>query len=1103
VQGAEDGTFIEDRTLYTSTVVQTVENEVSPCMDLTCGDEGLRLLGTPIGTFSGPMVPTPCHCKQLCLDHVDEGCRSFSFREGKDTNFDMYMPFGGGPCYEGGTGPCLGHTVCYLYSDAYNPTEAKKNEDFTSGGVDLVLFSASLRTTAEADYIEVKAAGLPLLSSKQRVKVVFAGESCGAAPAPTVGGISCTDTYICHPKPATVAEEMVSWTVAGKVAAKTATQAYEVCYCAGPCFAASHWTKVPGGFSVDGTAKGFTVEPAEPTRYVTFTLTVKGATMDDTVALAGSQGRGLTDLEDACLGANATGLTLPLLNATAGSSHEVYTVSKLADADLPFGDYVVCILEPGSGKFVPVPGADGPFLKIVPEFPTDAVTVPGVFTEQQFTVAKGVATSVAVLGSKLSTGGEAAIALTKSASCSKAISGMIADWDHKIWVKGNVGFPETSSAADSSTYALTMTADPGTYTVCMCDGSVKTGATDNSPKWNEPTKAYLTYYGLDLGDVLHMTINGMVDNHTDAGSFGNHGMTLKEIIDGIHGSALPNIGTSDEAFYMFIAAFHKSGKTFEELADSIVNASVDTTSPAESMFALDLKTQYSISTADLLWLAHIATVEGVPSADLITDLKMNSTYTSNFKSDDTGPKTKGTPRVTTISMLVPKPTKAKKNQKGFTVVARATGCDLKACTGWEVIAPDWYYETDSPYKSWDELFDYAYEEMVVWPNTTTKCDNPNEYALTVGKLVVTDRVDIGTTYVLEPGGKQSIEITGSDLKPWADRITFVNCQDTCGVSSPSSLVGFPDGDYLGAFSALEPVRDLSESPVDNCPYVNFTQNPYLVDTQFKQVKARYCVNASIDLPALSVMSEPSAALVARHSCAEKCTKPCTGKHCNCEGNIGLDDAFVDNAICLPKYECEHLCMILGDACHSVTVHETLPRCFLNGPACAEQEDADDPKVVAAVMAAIHAAEEQSSGGGKKPKNVEEYDPPPLRPLGLNLDYSLYVKVGSGATPLEPAGAMDDEFESIVWTSSSRGDLVQGPGFSTQSVLRFAPLKLPSAGTYKVCFCDSEVSGDCSTAADFSVEVGKVHVSGLSCLLSVPKLQTAQCFEQYFGGLRCV
>jgi hypothetical protein len=451
-------------------------------------------------------------------------------------------------------------------------------------------------------------------------------------------------------------------------------------------------------------------------------------------------------------------------------------------------------------------------------------------------------------------------------------------------------------------------------------------------------------------------------------------------------------------------------------------------------------------------------------------------------------------------MNVPAATKKNANKMDFSVVAQATDCGWHTCGGWELVTPSWYEPIAFPFSSWGDLFDYARANVVGWP--VQPCDKPTEFTTTAGKLVVTNRVEIGTTYVLDPAGKQSIEITGTGLKPWADRVTFVNCQDTCGVSKPSSMVGFPDGAYVGAFSALEPVRDLSESPVDNCPYVNFTQNPYLVDTQFAKVKARYCVNSSVDMLELTELSEPSAALVMRHSCAEKCTQPCVGTHCNCEGNIGLDDAFVDNAICLPKYECEHLCMILGDACHSVTVHETLPRCFLNGPACADQVDADDPAVVAEVLAAIAAAEDSSSSG-KKPKNTEEYDPPPLIPLGLNLEYSLYVKVGSGAMPLEPTTAMDDEFESVVWSASSRGDLVQGPGFSTQSVLRFAPLTLPSAGTYKVCFCDSEVSGSCSTAADFSVEIGKVHVSGLSCLLSVPKLQTAQCFEQYFGGLRCV
>jgi hypothetical protein len=882
---------------------------------------------------------------------------------------------------------------------------------------------------------------------------------------------------------------MVSWAIPGKVAATEETQGYEVCYCAGPCFAESHWTKVPGVFEVEGTETGFTVTPAEPTRYVEFTLEVAGATTDHTIALAKSQGRGLAHLEAAC--------KAPLLLNATSATNGSYTFGPLEDVSfpevMPFGDYVVCMFDFAKFDFAPVPGAAGPFLTIVPEFPTDAVTVAGFFKEQQFSVMKDVPVSLAILGSQLATAGKAGIALSKASTCSEALSTQIADWDHKIWVKDNVGFAETGSASDSSTYDITVTADPGTYTICMCDGSAVAGAVDNDPTWRQPTKAYLKYYGVTLGHALHMTIAGVTENQSKSEAGLKNNMALKAIIDGIHGTTYPTVGTSDEAYYVFIKAFEESGDTFGEIADSIYNESL-------GMFAEELIAQYSISNSDLFWLAHIATIPGTPNASIIEDYNMSAEFTSNFKVVDTGPEPEGETRVTTIEMKVPMPTEADNSKMGFTVVAQATECGPEKCKGWELVTPEWYHIEDLPYDSWGDLFDTAEELKVVWPVASSECNAAVKYSVTVGKLVVTSRTDLGLTYVLEPGGEQSIEITGSGLKPWADRMTFVNCQDTCGVSKPSSLVGFPDGDYIGAFSSFEPVRDLSESPVDNCPYVNYTQNPFLVDTQFEKVKARYCHNASVDL---SMLSPDKSALVTRQSCETKCTQPCDGKHCYCEGNIGLDEAFVESAVCLPKYECEHLCMMLGDACHSVTAHETLPRCFLNGPACVDQVDADDPGVVASVISAIAAAAQQSSSGKKGKGGAAAYDPPALRPLGLNLDYSLYVKVGSGAVPLDPKGAMDDEFESILWSSSSRGNLVQGSGFSTQEVLRFAPLTLPSAGTYKVCFCDSEVSGGCSTAEDFSVEVGKVHVSGLSCLLSVPKLQTAKCFEQYFGGMRCV
>ena len=35
-----------------------------------------------------------------------------------------------------------------------------------------------------------------------------------------------------------------------------------------------------------------------------------------------------------------------------------------------------------------------------------------------------------------------------------------------------------------------------------------------------------------------------------------------------------------------------------------------------------------------------------------------------------------------------------------------------------------------------------------------------------------------------------------------------------------------------------------------------------------------------------------------------------------------------------------------------------------------------------------------------------------------------------------------------------------------------------------------------------VEIGTVHVSGVSCLIEEPKFQRGVCVEQYHGGMRC-
>lgn len=58
-------------------------------------------------------------------------------------------------------------------------------------------------------------------------------------------------------------------------------------------------------------------------------------------------------------------------------------------------------------------------------------------------------------------------------------------------------------------------------------------------------------------------------------------------------------------------------------------------------------------------------------------------------------------------------------------------------------------------------------------------------------------------------------------------------------------------------------------------------------------------------------------------------------------------------------------------------------------------------------------------------------------------------------------------------------------FNISRLLRFEPVQLREAGRYRVCFCDYTLSrtGSCETAEDYSLDVGYVYSSGVTCMLS--------------------
>jgi hypothetical protein len=164
-------------------------------------------------------------------------------------------------------------------------------------------------------------------------------------------------------------------------------------------------------------------------------------------------------------------------------------------------------------------------------------------------------------------------------------------------------------------------------------------------------------------------------------------------------------------------------------------------------------------------------------------------------------------------------------------------------------------------------------------------------------------------------------------------------------------------------------------------------------------------------------------------------------HPGCSGYHSILDSPTSNALCLSEEECRLECTYQPD-CWAIDMHKFVARCFFNNKTCVERSDVSAP------------------------------DP----------DYKILVK--------DPTGGDGRRLEH--WHKS----------WMFKSSLTFGPIPLV-AGTFNVCFCDAERSA-CTSWADFRVRAGTLHVSGVSCLLSVPRLRSAECQPTPQGhGLYCL
>mmetsp|Transcript_6707 Transcript_6707/g.15096 ORF Transcript_6707/g.15096 Transcript_6707/m.15096 type:complete len:1288 (-) Transcript_6707:69-3932(-) len=370
------------------------------------------------------------------------------------------------------------------------------------------------------------------------------------------------------------------------------------------------------------------------------------------------------------------------------------------------------------------------------------------------------------------------------------------------------------------------------------------------------------------------------------------------------------------------------------------------------------------------------------------------------------------------------------------------------------------------------------------------CTHASDFTEHAGTVSVTRRVQIGVDYVLEPGAEASLEVayfpnTARDgatmsltsgpmqdpTSPAAsaglsrDRVTVVDCGGSCGVSSPSSSAVPAEGTQAGDIAAwnllwavnyfVDAPHVDSENPMGNATMAvaSGTVNTYVVART-----ESFCSN-NINLTDVEVVIAGMNRSLEVQQCYRKCAEsaPCVGDDCFCGGHFSGYDGPDSNALCLSEEMLRYYCDRIPE-CRSYDYHTGagVTRGFLNTGECESNQDLiiADPNYKLVVK-----QEDVVDAGGD-----------------------------AGTTSVLPDGARPNVLRSEL-----------DYAFSWSQLLRYRGVTFTTGGTFKLCFCDSASLGgaSCGALADYGVEVGQIHVSGVACLLQNPKFRKSVCCRQYW------
>jgi hypothetical protein len=959
----------------------------------SCGLSNTMLFGELIDYVQG--VPSPCHCKQLCIDMIDAGCRSFKYRIGTPT----LQP------------------ICYLQGEIISISTGGEGDacqdfsGFVSGDTGLRLTDVAPKAVVPGKPFSLTVSGVNMPTvetvvlrgttpARQRVKIVDAAAVCAeGAVAEAVVGIGCSHPYFCAPKPGESSSDMASWSGIS-IHSSSADVMYKVCYNMGMTFDRYQWYDVPGVIMVGKSTFSWTTMPKMIARTTEdFSLSVMRPSFTSSSNPSGWMLKIIrsyfdcatvaTDVEK--IGLSETNAAVVDMDAKKWSSISVYDVAGQNFADV--GKYKVCFSEGAGMPFSAIPSAEGGLYFEIEAEEGYSLHPRDVFSHQMLSGRLGVSNTLTLAGHRLYVPSTSAIGV-KDGPC-----------DSETPMVFTVTVDEDMSSPDAYVFStvLPLGSTPGTYDLCYCESR-----TDTTPDKEAGGKLY-RLQGVTVGD---QTMSG-------ASRCSSTPLAQVAISDSLATGLLPKDYVSGGFADHFCAKKCARGCVRQDcFCDSF-----------------DPDTMYDEATVDLMtgYAAPLCL-----SASLCRDACSASPYCEMF---DYEPAT------------------------NFCWLLTATPAALGSCEGGDL-------NYDESTETWARVNGSA-------------CTNTTDFTQTVGTITLSRRADIGNDWVLTPSAGvgtdyvpvQSLEVTGTAMDWTKDRVMLVECTGTCGVSGPAASVrslvgvGSPGIPSQAAFNAWVAENDMMDAPAEDFLPSTPPVSAPVADSLLGKFTGQYCAGNNMDVTTPDMM----AAGVGQHQCYKKCVTdaPCdaSSPDCFCDGLFpGYDDED-SAALCLDVTTCRAYCASLPD-CFGIDMHQTMNRCFLNG----------------------------MTKGPNDEKSCMEYvfDMPGAMPT---YSYDFYFKQSAvrrlEAEPAEPepeAPARKLQYMEPV-----------DQGLSWDQILRFKGLAFASGGKFKACFCDTETlpaNSACSTAADYKVEIGTVHVSGVSCLIEEPKFQRGVCVSQYHGGMRC-